>query len=58
MDFIQFEGESRPRICYTPYVYSSIVDCSKHYTIFTRGTVKIIEKEVSKNVTKRRHNRI
>lgn len=58
MDFIQFEGESRPRICYTPYVYSSIVDCSKHYTIFTRGTVKIIEKEVLKNVTKRRHNRI
>ncbi len=54
--FIYFENEKRPRYVYTPYVYSSIVDCSKHYTIFTRGTVKIIDKEVLKNVAKRRHN--
>ena len=58
MEFIQFEGESRPRVCYTPYVYSSIVDCSKHYTIFTKEKIKIVEKEVPKNVAKRRHNRI
>lgn len=59
MDFIQFEGESRPRVCYTPYVYSSIVNCSKHYTIFKRGEVQIIlKKEVKNNAKIRRHNRI
>lgn len=54
--FVYFDNETRPRIVYTPYIYSSIVECSKHYTIFTRGSVKVIEKEVKRNVKKRRHN--
>ena len=54
--FVSFDNETRPRIVYTPYIYSSIVECSKHYTIFTRGSVKVIEKEVKRNVKKRRHN--
>lgn len=59
MEFIQFEGENRPRIVYTPYVYSSIVDCSKHYTIFTRGLVKVVEKEeVINGKSKKRRNSI
>lgn len=56
MDFIQFEGEARPRICYTPYVYSSIIECSRHFVIFKRGEIKLIKKEVNNNVKRRRYN--
>ena len=56
MDFIQFEGEARPRICYTPYVYSSIIECSRHFVIFKRGKIKLIKKEVNNNVKRRRYN--
>mgnify|MGYP007012479005 CR=1 FL=1 len=57
--FIYFDNESRPRMVYTPYVYSSIVDCSKHYMIFKKGEARtVLKKEVEKNVKKRRHNSI
>ena len=45
MKSVNVEGESRPYIMYKPFVYSSIVDCSNHFTIFCpNGEVKQIIK--------------
>ena len=56
---MRFDGEEKPklRVVYEPYIYSSIIECSKHYMIFKKGEAKtILKKEVNKNVKKRRHN--
>lgn len=46
MEFVNVEGESRPRIMYEPFVYSNIVDCSNHFTIFCpNGEIKVIKKK-------------
>jgi hypothetical protein len=45
MEFVNVEGERIPYVMYKPFVYSSIVDCSNHFTIFCpNGEVKQIIK--------------
>lgn len=46
MEFINIEGEIGPRIIYEPFVYSNIVECSNHFTIFCPNSeIKIINKD-------------
>lgn len=42
MKFINIEGEPGPHIVYNPYIYSTIIECSNHFTIFRpNGEVEI-----------------
>ena len=46
MEFVNVEGERIPYVMYKPFVYSNIVDCSNHFTIFCpNGEVKVIKKK-------------
>ena len=46
MEFVNVEGESRPYVMYKPFVYSNVVDCSNHFTIFCpNGEVKVVKKK-------------
>lgn len=45
MEFVNVEGESRPMVMYKPFVYSNVVECANHFTIFCpNGEVKLIKK--------------
>lgn len=49
MEFINIEGEKGPHIIYKPFIYSNIVECSNHFTIFCpNGEVKVIKKKKEK----------
>lgn len=46
MEFINIEGEKGPHIIYKPFIYSNIVECFNHFTIFCpNGEVKVINKK-------------
>lgn len=46
MEFVNVEGERIPYVMYKPFVYSNVVDCSNHFTIFcSNGEVKVIKKK-------------
>jgi hypothetical protein len=41
-----FVDDNEPKIFYTPYIYSKIVECSNHCIIFNHDkTVKVIMKD-------------
>lgn len=51
MEFINIEGEPGPHIIYKPFIYSNIVECSNHFTIFCPNgeiKVKLKDKEYGK----------
>lgn len=33
MEFIHIDGDPKPKVMYTPYIYSEITDCSFYYVI-------------------------
>ena len=46
MEFVDVEGERVPYVMHKPFVYSNVVDCSNHFTIFCpNGEVKVIKKK-------------
>lgn len=50
MEFINIEGEKGPHIIYKPFIYSNIVECSNHFTIFCpNGEIKVIKKKKEGN---------
>lgn len=59
MKLVNVEGESRPYVMYKPFVYSNIVDCSNHFTIFCpNGEVKVIKKRKESEIHMRDPHRI
>ena len=52
MEFIKFvnsEGKEEPRIMIKPYIYATMIDCSRHCIVYSNRKVKIIKKENNKN---------
>ena len=45
MEFIHIDGEERPKILITPYIYAIVIECSLHYMIYEKGKPKIIDKK-------------
>lgn len=54
MEFVTIEGDNKPKIMYTPYIYATIQDYSNCYVVVkNRNDMKVIEK---KSIEKERNN--
>ena len=54
MEFVTIEGDDKPKIMYTPYIYATIQDYSNCYVVVkNRNDMKVIEK---KPIEKERKN--
>ena len=45
MEFVTIEGESKPQMIYTPYVYAIVRDFSTFYTVDNGREVITVKKE-------------
>lgn len=54
MEFVTIEGDDKPKIMYTPYIYATIQDYSNCYVVVkNRNNIRVIEKE---SIEKERNN--